>query len=102
MKFSFVRVLFSAFSIVSSHLHAQTATNSTTGPAAGQHLFIDVHRLEPGKVTYEAVAGAHAKDLAVQEKYGVHFLKFWVDEDKGLVYCLSSASDTGSNRKTHA
>jgi hypothetical protein len=102
MKGSFVRVLLSASSIVSSHLSAQTAMTNTTGPAAGQHLFIDVHRLEPGKVTYEAVAGAHAKDLSVQEKYGVHFLKFWVDEDKGLVYCLSSASDTASIRKTHA
>jgi phenolic acid decarboxylase len=70
--------------------------------AKGKHLFIDVHQLEPGKVKYEDVAGAHAKDLAVQEKYGVHFLKYWVDEDKGLVYCLSSSSDTASIIKTHA
>lgn len=100
MKVSFVRILFSAFSIATSHLSAQTGTAST-GSTAGQHLYIDVHHLEPGKVTYEAVAGAHAKDLAVQQKYGVHFLKYWVDEDKGLVYCLSSASDTASIRKTH-
>ena len=68
----------------------------------GKQLFIDVHRLEPGKVTYEAVAGAHAKDLAVQGKYNIQFLKYWVDEDKGLVYCLSSSGDSGSIRKTHA
>jgi len=91
MKSSFILVLVVCLSVTSSRLVAQT-----------QHLYIDVHRLEPGKVTYEAVAGAHAKDLAVEEKYGVHFLKFWVDEDKGLVYCLSSSPDTASIRKTHA
>jgi hypothetical protein len=32
----------------------------------------------------------------------VNFKKFWVDEEKGLVYCLSSASDSESVRKTHA
>ena len=99
MKASFIRTLLPFFGLVTFQLSAQTGK---TDLAAGKHLFIDVHQLEPGKVTYEGVAAAHAKDLAVQEKYGVKFLKFWVDEDKGLVYCLSSASDTASIRKTHA
>ena len=75
-----------------------------TGRTKGdeQHLFIDVHQLEPGKVKFESVAQAHAKDLVIQQKYGVRFLKYWVDESKGLVYCLSSASDTNAIRKTHA
>lgn len=86
---------------------AQSTSKSNTSPNSKPHsgnekLFMDVHRFEPGKVTYQGVAEAHAKDLAVQKKYGVHFLKFWVDEDKGLVYCLSSASDSESIRKTHA
>ena len=63
---------------------------------------MDVHQLEPGKVKFEDVAGAHAKDLAVEKKYGVHFINYWVDETRGLVYCLSSAADTNSVRKTHA
>lgn len=65
-------------------------------------LFIDVHQLEPGKVKFEDVATAHARDLAVEKNYGVHFLKYWVDEEKGLIYCLSSSSDSGSIRKAHA
>lgn len=65
-------------------------------------LYIDVHQLTPGKVTYEAVAQAHAKDLAVENKYNVHFLRYWVDEQKGLVYCLSSANDSSGITKTHA
>jgi hypothetical protein len=55
-----------------------------------------------GKVKFEDVAGAHAKDLATQGKYGVHFIKFWVDEAAGNVYCLASAPDSASMRKTHA
>ena len=103
MKLNFATILFVLFSIATHRLSAQTnKADTSTQPAGRQHLFIDVHHLEPGKVTYAAVAAAHAKDLAVQEKYGVHFLKYWVDEDKGLVYCLSSSSDTASIRKTHA
>jgi hypothetical protein len=39
--------------------------------ANNRRLFLDVHNLEPGKVTFDAVAGAHQKDLATQDKYGV-------------------------------
>jgi hypothetical protein len=65
-------------------------------------FFIDVHKLEPGKVKFEDVAAAHAKDLATQSKYDVQFIKYWVDEKNGLVYCLSSAHDTASIRNAHA
>jgi uncharacterized protein DUF4242 len=68
----------------------------------GEQLYIDVHHLGPGKVTPEAVAGAHAKDLAVEGKYGVHFINYWVDTAGGIIYCLSSAPDTMAIRKTHA
>lgn len=57
--------------------------------------------MEPGKVTYAQVAGAHAKDLAVEKKYKVHFIRFWVNESAGTVYCLSSALDAQSISKTH-
>ena len=67
-----------------------------------QQLYMDVHKLEPGAVKFEDVAAAHQKDLATQEKYGVTFMKYWVDEKEGLVYCLSSASDSTNVIKTHA
>lgn len=65
------------------------------------HLYIDVHYLPEGKVKAEDVAAAHAKDLATESKYGVQFLKYWVDESKGIVYCLSSAPDTAAISNTH-
>lgn len=103
MKVYYVTILFAALSVVTFRLSAQTKkTDAVVDNAGAKHLFIDVHKLGPGKVKYEDVAAAHAKDLAVEGKYGVDFMKYWVDEDKGLVYCLSSARDTASIRKTHA
>jgi hypothetical protein len=55
-----------------------------------------------GKVSFEDVARAHAKNLTVEKKFGVRFLKCWLDEDDGTIYCLSSATDTQGIRKTHA
>ncbi len=52
--------------------------------------FIDVHHHAQG-LTPEAVAEAHAKDLAVQGKHGVSFLKYWYDEATGKIFCLSEA-----------
>jgi len=90
-----------ALGLISRSVSAQSRNAETSVSKAEQKLYIDVHRLPPGKVSYEDVAKAHAKDLAVQKKYGVEFLKFWVDESKGLVYCLSSAGDSTSIRDAH-
>ena len=74
----------------------ELGTNNT-----GKSMFIDVHNLEPGKVTFADVMAAHQKDLATEGKYDVSFIKFWVDELKGKVYCLSSAKDSSSIIETH-
>lgn len=67
---------------------------------APNRLFMDVHEL--GSVTAEAVADAHLQDLAVQDRHGVNFIRYWVDEDNGKVYCLAEASDAGSVSAAHA
>jgi hypothetical protein len=98
-------LLFAGFIAAAAIISVNASAQSTTGNmdnSGTKHLFIDVHDLGPGKVKYADVAAAHAKDLAVEKKYGVQFINFWVDEDKGMVYCLSSASDSESIRKTHA
>ena len=90
-------------SSISLHLCAQTKKVETSAyNVPVKNLYIDVHQLTPGKVKFEDVAAAHLKDLAVENKYGVHFINYWVDEAQGLVYCLSSAGDSSSIRKTHA
>jgi hypothetical protein len=67
----------------------------------GKQMFIDIHHLEPGSVTAEAVAAAHQKDLAVQGKYDVNFVNYWVDEQLGTVVCLSEAPDSLAVIRTH-
>jgi hypothetical protein len=78
----------------------ETAVNNADAEKT-KNLYLDVHNLEPGKVTFDAVAGAHQKDLATQGKYDVSFIKYWVDEKAGKVYCLSEAPDSASVYKTH-
>jgi len=84
----------------SSLVNAQSSSSHKT--SSKNHLYMDVHQMEPGKVKFEDVAAAHQKDLATQGKYGVNFIKFWVDEKNGTVYCLSTAPDSNAVKKTHA
>lgn len=67
----------------------------------GKQMFLDIHHLEPGSVTPEAVAGAHAKDLATQGKYDVNFVNYWLDAKQGTVVCLSEAPDSLAVIRTH-
>jgi hypothetical protein len=97
-----ITLLLSAFILAGSISFDVYAQTNKTDLANGKNLYIDVHQLTPGKVKFEDVAAAHAKDLAVEGKYGVHFIKYWVNEKEGLVYCLSSSSDTDAIIKTHA
>jgi hypothetical protein len=79
----------------------ETADATQPGQEKRRVLFLDVHNLEPGKVTFNDVAGAHEKDLATQGKYDVNFIKYWVDEAQGKVYCLAEAPDSASVYLTH-
>src|SRR5579884_3888744 len=62
-------------------------------------LFLDKHNLHGA--TAEAVAEAHAKDLETQGRYGVNYLKYWFDEDKGTVFCLIEAPDKDAANQVH-
>jgi hypothetical protein len=53
-------------------------------------LFIDIHHRIEG-LTADAAADAHQRDLEVQARYGVRFVRYWYDEKTGKVFCLSEA-----------
>lgn len=53
-------------------------------------LVLDIHK-HVGGLTAEAVAAAHVKDLEIQEKHNVKYLKYWFDEGTGKVFCLVKA-----------
>ena len=79
----------------------ENQASADTVQTGTRHLYIDVHNMEPGKVTYADVAAAHQKDLATEGKYNVSFKKFWVDEKGGKVYCLSEANSPADIENTH-
>jgi hypothetical protein len=104
MKKYFIPLVVFSYGMFSCTNKASESTAVASEPVAettDQHYFLDVHNLEPGGVTFEDVAGAHEKDLATQDKYGVKFIKYWVDEKAGKVYCLAQASDSASVAMTH-
>ena len=53
-------------------------------------LYMDHHHKVEG-LTADAVAGAHQRDLEVQAKHGVEYIKYWFDEGSGAVFCLVNA-----------
>jgi len=63
-------------------------------------LYMDVHNHIEG-LTADAVAGAHQRDLAVHDKHGVKFLKYWFDEGQGKVFCLVEAPSEEAANAAH-
>jgi Protein of unknown function (DUF4242) len=52
-------------------------------------------------LTGEAVADAHRKDLAIQHKHGVKYLRYWYDEGTGKVFCLVEAPSKEAAAAVH-
>ena len=62
--------------------------------------YIDVHEI-PGGVTADDVAKAHAHDVKVEGKYGVHYHKYWVNEKAGKIFCLCEAPSAEAAMQVH-
>ena len=63
-------------------------------------LFMDMHNIEGG-VKADDVAQAHMADLKTQEQYGVSYLRYWVDEGQGKIFCLVDAPDEDAANRVH-
>ncbi len=63
-------------------------------------LFMDMHHLD-GAVTADDVATAHGADLRTQGRYGVEYLRYWVDEAQGKIFCLVDAPDAETAARVH-
>jgi len=63
-------------------------------------LFMDIHTIEGG-VSAADVAQAHQADLETQSKYGVSYLRYWVDEDAGRIFCLVDADSAEDANTVH-
>jgi hypothetical protein len=63
-------------------------------------LYMDIHKKVEG-ATADAVADAHLKDLESQGQYGVKYLKYWLDESNGTIFCLVEAPDKEAAMRVH-
>jgi len=64
-------------------------------------LYMDLHNGLPDGTTAAEVAEAHMADLRVQERYGVRYLNYWVDEQRGKVFCLIEAPNADAAHAVH-
>jgi hypothetical protein len=62
-------------------------------------LYLDIHDL--GQVSFADVAQAHEADLATQDAHGVQYLRYWVDEEHGKVFCLVDAPSAEAASTVH-
>jgi hypothetical protein len=63
-------------------------------------LYLDVHNKIEG-LTKDAIEQAHQRDLEVQDKHGVKYLKYWYDTESGRVYCLVEAPSPEAAEAVH-
>ena len=63
-------------------------------------LYLDVHHKIEG-LTGAGLGDAHQKDLKVQNKYGVNYLRYWYDEGTGKVFCLVEAPSKEAAAAVH-
>ena len=63
-------------------------------------LYMDHHHKDEG-LTADAVAGAHQRDLEVQDKYGVNYRQYWFNEESGEVFCLVEAPNKEAAEAVH-
>jgi hypothetical protein len=62
-------------------------------------LYMDVHTIDGVKAS--DVTKAHMADLQTQSKYDVRYLRYWVNEDRGKVFCLVEAPSADAATTVH-
>jgi hypothetical protein len=63
-------------------------------------LFMDAHTIEGG-VSLSDVEAAHEADLATQGPFDVSYVRYWVDEAAGRIFCLVEAPDAEAAALVH-
>jgi hypothetical protein len=63
-------------------------------------LYMDVHNIDGG-VSCDDVAQAHRADVQTQGEYDVRYLRYWVSEPEGKVFCLVEAPSAEAAADVH-
>jgi hypothetical protein len=63
-------------------------------------LYMDVHQVD-GELSVDDVVKAHMADLQTQGQYDVSYLRYWVDETRGKIFCLVEAPSADAAEAVH-
>lgn len=63
-------------------------------------IYLDRH--DASEFTPADIAELHVRDLEIQGQYGVKFLTYWYDSDRGTTFCLVDAPDKETADRVHA
>jgi len=63
-------------------------------------LYMDIHSIDGG-VSVDDVVKAHMADLQTQSRYDVSYLRYWVDEARGKIFCLAEAPTAEAAEAVH-
>jgi len=63
-------------------------------------LYMDIHNISGG-VACSDVAKAHKADLQAQGQHDVRYLRYWVDEQEGKIFCLVEAPSAEAAATVH-
>ena len=64
-------------------------------------LYMDIHTVDSDTFSVEDVVKAHMEDLAIQERFGVVQLKYWVNVEAKTIFCLMEGPDKKSCNMVH-
>ncbi|MBK5284995.1 MAG: DUF4242 domain-containing protein [Bacteroidia bacterium] len=90
-----------AHGLIPTVIYEVSSGGNDAALAGNKPMFMDVHEVGPGKITAAQVADLHKKDLAVEGKHDVNFVNYYVDEAKGVIFCVSEAPDSNAVKATH-
>jgi hypothetical protein len=63
-------------------------------------LYMDIHNISGG-VACSDVGEAHKADLQAQGRRDVRYLRYWVDEQEGKIFCLVEAPSAEAAATVH-
>ncbi len=62
-------------------------------------LYLDIH--DVGDTTPEEIAKIHLDDVKTQGKYNVEYRKYWMNQERGKVFCLVEAPNAEAACQVH-
>jgi class 3 adenylate cyclase len=62
-------------------------------------MYIDIHDIKGASAA--DIARAHALDVQLQDKYGVNYFKYWVNEKSGKAFCMCTAPSAEAADAVH-